>query len=161
MLEQGPGKNWSLFHTPRQEKKISIILSKKMSQLQQDQSVLLSIFRLLLKESRNTPFVPIFADAAELSHLWKLRLTHIQTSLLASGHALLQFQFPVFPAYIKPGCPSGREILHCCPSSKIFSLPFIGLQRASSFSPVALHYPTVQQPFLYCIFPSPFVQRGI
>lgn len=58
MLEQGPGKNWSWFHTPRQEKKRSFILSKKVSQLQQDQCFLLSIFRLCLKESRNTPFVP-------------------------------------------------------------------------------------------------------
>lgn len=58
MLEQGPGKNWRWFHTPRQEKKRSFILSKKVSQLHQDQCFLLSIFRLSLKESRNTPFIP-------------------------------------------------------------------------------------------------------
>lgn len=132
-----------------------------MSQLQQDQCFLLSIFRLYLKESRNTPFIPIFADAAELSHLSKPRLTHIQTSLPASEHTLLQFQFPLFPAYIKPSFPSGRGILHCCPSSKILSLSFRGLQGASGFSSVVLHYPTVQEPFLCSIFPSPYVQRGI
>lgn len=152
MLEQGPGKNWSWFHTSRQDKTRSIIFSKKQSQLQQDQCFLLNIFRLCLKESRNTPsFVPVFADAAELSHLWKPRLTYIQTSLFASGHTLLQFQFPVFPAYIKPGFLSGRGILHCCPSSKILSLPFRGLQGASGFSPVVPHYPTVQKPFLCSI----------
>lgn len=88
-----------------------------MSHLWQDQCFLLSRFRLCQKESRETHCSQLSADAAELSHLWKPVFTHIQTSLTATRLILLQL--PGSPAYIKPCCPSGREILPCCPSSNI------------------------------------------
>lgn len=65
--------------------------------------------------------------------------------------SLLQHSFcstSRFPSYIKPCCPSGREILHCCPSSNTLPPPCRIQRTAPLFLVLAPVFLIVQKPCL-------------